>query len=83
MSKEQKSKFSQAEVRAKLKLKLLRESQRISMVQMAKNCNYSVKQIEDIESARNYGRHLSFDVIVALADGFNISPSALMRLITS
>ena len=83
MSKEQKSKFSQAEVKAKLKLKLLRESQRISMVQMARNCNYSVKQIEDIESARNYGRHLSFDVLVAMAEGLNLPPSILMKRLTS
>ena len=57
---------------AKLNLRALRLSQEVSMNAFAKLLGISRKQLEDIETIRPYGSHITFQVLCDVCDLYDV-----------
>lgn len=75
------SKFSPAEVHVKKALKKLRLDTGLNMKQGAKLMGFSVKKLEDLEATRNYGCHVSVDVLMQAVRKYNLSDAKTARIL--
>ena len=72
------SKFTDAEIICKNQLRLLRQSRKVRMKEGAEMLGISLKQLEDLESTRPYGCHVSWDHIHAAAKAYKVSADFFM-----
>lgn len=70
-------KFSPVEILAKRRLKKLRLDLGINRTGASKALGLTVKNIEDIEAERQYGCHLTVDVLVSFSRFYGVSVNDL------
>ena len=75
------SKFSPAEAHVKNVLKNLRLKRGLSMPEGAKLMGFSVKKLEDLEATRDYGCHVSVDVLMQAVRKYNLSDVHTARIL--
>lgn len=73
-------KFSPAELHIKNSLKKLRLDSGLSMPQGAKLIGFSVKKLEDIEATRDYGCHVSIDVLMQAIRAYKLTDREVVKL---
>ena len=71
-------KFSKETQNAKFNIRLLRLQAGYSVNEGAKKLGLSNKQLEDIESNRNYGCYLNLDTLVKIANLYDVSLDGLV-----
>ena len=78
MTLPQYTKFSPVTVKAKENLRRLRLNAGYSMNEGARLLGVSRKQLEDIETARNYGCHIDLEILAKASVIYQTSPDAIL-----
>lgn len=71
-AQQDKSKFSANELHTKSRIKEIRIAQGFDMAEGAKRMEISRKQLEDIETPRNYGCHITLDILVKASEALKV-----------